>query len=124
MKFFRKRTKLRSFAAICAAYAVILHGFFGGIVLSQNAAAGGFTFVICQGAGSADTSHDGGQTPSRHLDCAVHCATHAAGTVPQLLSEVLAQSPQNAPPLVDAAAEAPRSHERTPRLAQAPPANV
>jgi hypothetical protein len=124
MNFFRKRTKLRSFAAICAAYAVILHAFFGGIVLSQNAAAAGLTFVICQSAGSADTSHDGGQTPSRHLDCAVHCATHAAGTVPQALSEILAHFPQNAAPLIEAAAEAPRSHERTPRLAQAPPANA
>jgi hypothetical protein len=124
MNFFRQRTKFRSFAAICAAYAVVLHAFFGGIVLSQNASAAGFTFVICQGAGSTGTSHDGGPAPSRHLDCIVHCATHAAGTVPQTLPELLARSPQHAAPPIGAAAEAARAHERTPRLAQAPPVNV
>jgi hypothetical protein len=124
MGFFRKQTKWRSFAAICAAYAVILHAFFGGIVLSQNATAAGVTFVICQGAGSGDTSRDGGQAPSKHLDCILHCATHAAGTVPEALPETRAQFSLSAAPLIDAATEAPRSHERTPRLAQAPPANV
>lgn len=122
MNFFRKRTKLRSFAAICAAYAVILHAFFGGIVLSQNAAAGDFTFVICQSSG--DTSHDNGTVPAKHVACILHCAAHAAGTVPQALPEVLAEFPQNAAPLFAAANQIARSHERTPRLAQAPPAAV
>jgi hypothetical protein len=124
MGFFRKQTKWRSFAAICAAYAVILHAFFGGIVLSQNAAAAGFNFVICQGTGSTGANHGGGQTPSKHLDCILHCATHAAGTVPEALPETRAQFSLRAAPLIEAATEAPRSHERTPRLAQAPPANV
>jgi hypothetical protein len=123
MGFFRKQTKWRSFAAICAAYAVILHAFFGGIVLSQNATAAGVTFVICQGAGSTGANH-GGQTPSKHLDCILHCATHAAGTVPEAMPETRAQFSPSAAPLIEAATEAPHSHERTPRLAQAPPANV
>jgi hypothetical protein len=125
MTFFRKRTKFRSFAAICAAYAVILHAFFGGIVLSQNASAADFAFVICQGSGTAgDASHDNGQTPAKHLSCVLHCASHAAGTVPQALPEIVAQFAPSAAVPRPAAAEASRSDEHTPKLAQAPPTNV
>jgi hypothetical protein len=124
MQFFRRRAKFRSVAAMLAAYAVVLHAFFGGMVLSQNAAAATSPFVICQGSGAEKTNHDNGQAPVKHISCILLCASHAAGTVPQPLPEVAAEAAKGAALPLIAADGVTRAHERTPRLAQAPPSNV
>lgn len=123
MRFLRKRTGLRSWVAVIAAYAIVLHAFFGGIVVSQNAAASNFAFVICHGAGGSGDA-DGDRTPAKHLSCILHCASHAAGTVPQVLPEIAAQFFPGETASLPRAAEIFRSFERTPRLAQAPPLSV
>jgi hypothetical protein len=125
MKFLRKQTRFRSWSAMIAAYAVVLHAFFGGIVVSQNAAAAGSPFVICHGSGDAgDADQNKGQPPAKHIACALLCASHAAGTVPQALPEIVAQFVPNAALPFPAIAGFTRASERTPRLAQAPPSIV
>lgn len=125
MEFFRKQTRFRSWPAMAAAYAIVLHAFFGGIVVSQNAAAAGSPFVICRGSGDTGrTDQNNGPVPAKHISCALFCASHAAGTVPQALPEVIAQFVPNAAPPFPASAGFTRASERTPRLAQAPPSIV
>lgn len=123
MRIFRKRTKWRSVAAIVAAYAIVLHAFLGAIVLSQSATAAESPFIICQAAGG-DAVHDSGQAPAKPLSCVLLCATHAAGTVPQLSPEIALSVTQSTPLVFLPAAVIVRSIERSPRLAQAPPVNV
>jgi hypothetical protein len=123
MTFFRKRTKFRSFAAICAAYAVILHAFFGGIVLGQNAAAA-TPFVICQGLGDSGGTNDHGEIPVKQFPCSQCCAVHAAGTLPLSAAEIVFAAEPGAPLLFLSLALPARSDERSPKLAQAPPATA
>lgn len=126
MDFFRKRTRTRSWAAIVAAYAVVLHAFFGGLVVSQNAAAAAnVPLILCQGLGGAgDTGHIPAHAPAKNVSCILLCATHAAGTVPQALPEIDAAVSRGVTLPFLAAAEIARPHEHSPRLAQAPPASV
>lgn len=130
MKSFRRRTTFRSVAAIIAAYAIVLHAFLGALFLSQSATAATGPFVICQvsGAGAGgNVSHDNGvddQAPVTPVSCFVYCASHVAGAVPPVLPEAnIAAAQSSALPFV-AAAEAARSSEHSPKLAQAPPFNV
>src|SRR6185312_3676530 len=82
MSFFRKGQG-RSMVALCAAYAVILHSFFGALVLAQNASAASSPFVICYGSGDAGkTTDNSGKPLIKHQPCLLCSAVHAPGTLP------------------------------------------
>jgi hypothetical protein len=124
MQSFRKRTTSRSVAAIIAAYAVVLHAFLGALFLSQSATAATGPFVICQVAGG-NASHDvDGQAPVTPVSCFVYCASHVAGAEPPALPSISVAAVQGAALPLVAAAEFVRVPEHSPKLAQAPPANV
>lgn len=126
MTFFRKRTHFRSLAAIFAAYAVVLHAFFGGLVLSQHANAAGSPFVICHGLGSggANDTGDNGKTPVKQFPCSLCCAVHAAGTLPAVTVSAGFIFSRGAPLPFSRAAAPALASEHSPKLAQGPPLNV
>lgn len=126
MKSFRKRTTFRSVAAIIAAYAIVLHSFLGAIFLSQSATAATGPFVICQVAGSNASHGNGvdGQAPVTPVSCFVYCASHVAGAEPPALPGISVAALQGVVLPFVPAAEFVRVAEHSPKLAQAPPANV
>jgi hypothetical protein len=113
--------------AIVAAYAIVLHAFLGAIFVSQSATTATGPFVICQVAGGG-ASHDNGlngeQAPITPLSCFVYCASHVTNAVPPVLPGTSVAVTEATPLPFVAAAEIARVPEHSPKLAQAPPANV
>lgn len=107
---------------MCAAYAIILHSFFGALVLAQNASGASSPFVICFGGGDAGNSTDkSGKPLIKHQPCLLCSAAHAPGTLPEsaaLVRIVLT----NGALLSHSAIDLPILAEgHSPRLSQGPP---
>lgn len=121
-KIFRTGTG-KSWAALIAAYAIVLQSVLGGIILAQQSAlAHGSTAVICYTSGSTDSSGDS-KASLRHVPCGL-CATVSAATPPDAVAlplplctegEALTATP-------DFALHVARTF--SPRLSQGPPRTV
>lgn len=121
MSFFRKGQG-RSWVAMCAAYAVILHAFFGALVLAQNAGGASNPFVICFGGGDAgNTTDNSGKPLIKHQPCLLCSAAHAPGTLPDpaaIARIVLTNGARLSHTAIDPPILA---EDHSPRLSQGPP---
>lgn len=120
-----KSRRVRSWAALIAAYSIVLHSVFGGIVQAQQSAlAHGATTVICYGNGDPQNESGTGKGSLRHIPCAL-CAV--AGPVAPPPEEISLPLPllQSGIALL-AAADHERNLQRlfSPRLSQGPPLTV
>jgi len=123
MAFFRNQVCRHRWIALCAAYAVFFHAFFGGIALAKHA--GADPFVICYGAGDS-ASEDGtsGKLPIKHLPCSLCSAVHGTATVPVVSSSIdFVFADGRAMPFQPTALSA-SSNKDSPRLSQGPPSNA
>lgn len=118
-----KSQGVRSWAALIAAYAVVLHSVFGGIVLAQQSAlAHGSATVICYGNGGTG-SVDDGKASLRHVPCAV-CAAVTMAPPPDTVALPLPPCSQGEA-LSSASAVAPHlARHFSPKRSQAPPASA
>lgn len=118
-----KSKGIRSWAALIAAYAIVLNSVLGGIVLAQQSAlAHGSTVVICYGNGGTGGADDG-KASLRHIPCAL-CISGTMAPPPDTAALPLPVRTQgNA---LSAAADCAPHLARlfTPKLSQAPPASV
>jgi hypothetical protein len=108
--------------AICAAYAIILHSFFGALVLAQNANAASNPFVICYGAGDTGSGTDNSGKPLiKHQPCLLCSAAHASGTLPDPIA-IARIVLTNGARLSHSAIDLPiLAQDHSPRLSQGPP---
>lgn len=107
---------------MCAAYAVILHAFFGALVLAQNAGGASNPFVICFGGGDAgNTTDNSGKPLIKHQPCLLCSAAHAPGTLPDpaAIARIVLT---NGARLSHSAIDPPiLAEDHSPRLSQGPP---
>lgn len=105
---------------MAAAYAVVLHAFFGGLVLSQNVGAADAAFAVCHGLGDAGAPADG-KAPAKSLPCLLCCAVHAAGALPAASASIGIVFSRGAPLPFALAAIPAVARTFSPKLARGPP---
>ena len=122
MAFFRKHVFRHRWIALCAAYAVFFHAFFGGIVLGKHV--GVDPFVICYGAGDSGGDGKPGTLPIKHLPCSLCSPVHGTATLTAFSNSIdfVFVGGTQMPILPIAISTSP--YEDSPRLSQGPPPNA
>lgn len=114
-----KSKSIRSWAALIAAYAIVLHSVLGGIAHGQQAALfAGADAVICYG-NDVSANDQTGKVSLKHIPCALCVA--GSGVPPEAAALQLPRN-ENGAILSTAPVHAPRfSRLISPRLSQGPP---